>query len=74
MRRRDGIADPTTTFLVWVLMLVVGAWLGFLCGIGVISYEALVGFFLASLAVFVVWAVWNLDPAELDEDEDSASP
>jgi hypothetical protein len=60
------------TFWVFVLMSGTGAWLGFLSGIGVISYDAFVGIaFFAFLPVFVLWAIWNTDPSTLKEDSDS---
>ena len=61
---------PTETKqrLVFLLMAGTGAWLGFLCGVEVISYDALAGFFVLTLVVFLVWAVWITDPKELREE------
>jgi hypothetical protein len=71
MNGEDGTPTETKIFWGWVLMTGTGAWLGFLSGLEVIPYAVAAGFVVAAVAVFMVWAIWNSDPAELTDESDS---
>jgi hypothetical protein len=53
---------PTAVWSAYFGIVAVGLVVGFLSGAGVISWGALVVFMVGSVAGFVSWAVWKLDP------------
>jgi hypothetical protein len=65
-------SSPSIPLSVWgayIALIVAGIVVGLLSGAGSISGVGLAVFILGSLAVFIPWAVWQLDPHALERAE-----
>lgn len=70
MSERTYAVLPASVLLACVALAPLAAVLGFLYGWGTISGEHMTWIVLAAVAVFVPWAVSQLDPRSLGEQRD----
>ena len=67
MKPDDSI--PLSVATAYVGITVAGIAVGLLAGAGFISGAALAIFILGALAVFIPWAIWQLDPETLSNSD-----
>jgi hypothetical protein len=66
---RSTSSIPLSVWGAYIVLVVAGVVVGLLSGAGLISGVGLAVFILGSLAVFIPWAVWQLDPNALEQAE-----